>query len=56
MEHPLFQNHGIRASQQQPLHLSLLSGNLLIARILIDHASEILSQNLPCPLEGADTQ
>ncbi|MNF09604.1 hypothetical protein D3C80_2103060 [compost metagenome] len=56
MEHPLFQDHGIRAPQQQPLHLPLLSGDLLIARILIDHVSEILSQDLPCPLEGADTQ
>ncbi len=56
VEYPLLQNHGIRAPQQQLLNLPLLPRHLLIVGVLIDYSCELFSQDLPGPLEGADSQ
>ena len=56
VEYPLLQDHGIRTSQQQLLYLPLLPCHFLVVGVLIDQVGKLFSQDLPCPLEGADAQ
>lgn len=56
IENPLLQDHRIHPPQHQPVHLSLLLGDLLVTGILVSHAGKGTSQHLTGPLEGTHPQ